>query len=117
MPTRQTAGHHEDQDADDTSGRLLDTVTEASAGAVEQLGDAATTAEGAIRRANDSLHRSSDQTLALVGAFSVGTALGLLMGGSSRLLIAFALAPAALVAGVVLERLDHDGRQARTTLH
>jgi hypothetical protein len=39
------------------------------------------------------------------------------MGGSSRLLIAVALAPAALVAGVVLERLDHDGRQARTTLH
>jgi hypothetical protein len=114
MPTRQSPAENSDQD---TSQRVLDTVSEASAEAVEQLGDAASTAEGAIRRANESLHRSSDQTLGLVGAFSVGTALGLLLGGSSRLLIALALAPAALVAGVVMERLDHDERISSPPLH
>jgi hypothetical protein len=114
MPTRQSAAQNDDQE---TSQRVLETVTDASAEAVEQLGDAASTAEGAIRRANDSLHQSSDQTLGLVGAFSVGTALGLLLGGSSRLLIALALVPAALVAGVVMERLDHDERLSRPPLH
>lgn len=116
MPTRQTPERASDTDQD-TPQRVLDTVSEASAEARDQLTDAATTAEGAIRRANSSLHRSSDQTLTLVGAFSVGAALGLLIGGSSRFLIAFALAPAALVAGVVLERLDHDDRLTKPTLH
>jgi hypothetical protein len=116
MPSRD-ATEPEQDDGTDTAQRVLETATEVTVAAREQLTDAATTAEGAIRRANDSLHQSSDRTLTLVGAFSVGTALGLLIGGSSRFLIAAALAPAALVAGGVMERLDYEERLTRPTIH
>lgn len=116
MPARERT-QVDTPDEQDTPQRVLDTVTEASSEAREQLASATTTAEGAIRRANTSLRASSDQTLTLVGALSVGTALGLLIGGSSRFLIAAALGPAALVAGVVVERLNHESRTARSTLH
>lgn len=95
-----------DTTVDDASQRVLSTVA-----------DASTTAEGAVRRANASLQHSSDQRLVFVGALSLGVALGLVVAGSSRFLVALALAPATLVAGAVAERLDREPRIPRPTLH
>ena len=45
-------------------------------------------------------------SLTLLGSLSVGMAVGLLLGGAHRLLVFAALIPAALVGGVMLERVD-----------
>ena len=91
---------------DDTVHNLLDTVGEVSVGAEARLERAAGQVGSGVGRANESLRRSSDQTLGIVGALSVGMAMGLLLAGANRLLTTAALIPAALVAGVALERAD-----------
>ncbi len=96
---------------------LLDTVGEVSTEAETRLERAAGHVESSVGKANESLRRSSDQTLGIVGAFSVGLAIGLLLAGTNRLLTTAALIPAALVAGVALERADHvagAGRPSRS---
>ncbi len=97
-------------DAKNESGHtvrsLLDTVGEVSTEAETRLESAAVEVESRVGKANESLRRSSDRTLGIVGAFSVGMAIGLLLAGANRLLTTAALIPAALVAGVVLERAD-----------
>lgn len=93
---------------------LSDAVRAAAGEAESQLEQLSTTAEAGFRQANAALRQRSDESLAIVGAFSVGLAVGLLLGGANRLLIAVALVPAALIAGVGLERVDREtGRGAR----
>ena len=106
---RSTKKADDDEGVDVMARRALDTITSASAEAGDRLAEATAGAEQVVRQADASLRRSSDQTLGIVGAFSVGAAFGLLIGGSNRVFIALALIPAALVAGVVLERIDRDG--------
>jgi hypothetical protein len=101
----------------DPASTILQTVGEASADAREHLTGAAVAAGGAIEHTNQALRMRSDRTLGLVGAFSVGTAIGLLLGGSSRLLIVLALAPVALVAGTLMERMDRADLVPPRTLH
>lgn len=97
-----------ERSADDMVRNLVGTLGEASAEAEERLTSVAGSTEAGVRKANASLRRSSDTTLGVVGAFSLGVATGLLLSGANRLLTLAALAPAALVAGVVLERIDRD---------
>ena len=100
-------------DLDAMSRRVVETISSVSAEAGDRIADAAGGAEQVVRKADASLRKSSDQTLGMVGALSVGLAVGLLIGGSNRLLIAAALIPAALVAGVALERIDREARAPR----
>ncbi len=102
-------------DGDDTVHNLLDTVGEVSVGAEARLERAAGQVGSGVGRANESLRRSSDQTLGIVGALSVGMAMGLLLAGANRLLTTAALIPAALVAGVALERADRAARGGRSS--
>jgi hypothetical protein len=78
--------------------RLVD-VAETAGEVVRGAGDA-------VREADRTLRGSSDQVLGLLGALSVGLAIGFVASGSSRLLIAASLVPAAMVAGVLAERMD-----------
>lgn len=82
------------------------TVGEAGTEVEARLADAAAATEAGVRATNESLRERSDTSLTLLGAFSVGMAAGLLLGGAHRLLVAAALVPAALVGSVLLERMD-----------
>ena len=96
----------------------IDEVTESiGETASDRLSDVATTASevmhGAgevVREADRTLRSSSDQVLGLVAALSVGLAIGFVLSGSSRLLVAASLVPAAMVAGVLAERMDQASR-------
>lgn len=97
------------------TARIAEAVGDVSADAGERLTEVASTATEAFRGVDGQLRRSSDQTLAVVGALSVGVAIGLLVGGSNRLVVAVALVPAALVAGIAAERMDRrSARPARS---
>jgi hypothetical protein len=98
---------------DDAARRLIDTVVEVSAGAGHRLADAAGGAGGMVGDADRMLRDSSDQTLGVIGALSLGFAAGLLVSGSNRLLIGAALTPAVLVAAAAWDRLARETRPAR----
>ena len=84
-------------DAATTAGSL---ATEASA----RLPGAATTTRAAFDDANRRIRSSSDEMLRLGTAVSFGFAVGLLIAGASRLLVAAALLPVGMVGLVMLER-------------
>ena len=77
-----------------------------------RLGTAAEVTTAGVRATSDALRQRSDATLGLLGAFAVGLTTGLLVGGAPRLLTVASLVPAALVGGVILERVDRPRRRA-----
>lgn len=79
-----------------------------------RLGAAADVTGSGVRVTSQALRRRSDATLAMLGSFSVGLTTGFLVGGANRLLTAVSLVPAALVGGVILERLDRPRRHLRS---
>jgi hypothetical protein len=89
------------------------TETAGTAGEVMRgAGEVIRGAGDAAREADLTLRGSSDQVLGLLAALSVGLALGFVLSGASRLFVAASLVPAALVAGVLAERMDRDTRAA-----
>jgi len=54
------------------------------------------------------VHSGSDQTLKVAGSFSIGLAVGLLLGGANRLLVVLALVPAGLIGTTLIERMESD---------
>jgi len=87
-------------------------VNERLAEAAGTAGEVMRGAGEAVREADMTLRGSSDQVLGLLAALSVGLALGFVLSGASRLLIAASLVPAAMVAGVLAERMDRENRAA-----
>lgn len=110
--TAQSADGHEE----DAARRILGSLAEVSAEAGDRIVDAAGSAGVAVRDADRTLRRSSNHTLGFIGGLSIGAAIGLFVGGSSRFLVSAALVPAFFVAGAVIERLDQQtaGRRQRT---
>jgi hypothetical protein len=106
---RKESGRSPAETARDAAGSLADAAGELE----ERLAGAAEMTEAGVRAANDRLRERSDASLGLLGSFSVGLAAGLLLGGANRLLIAVALIPAALVGGILLERMDRPRRASR----
>jgi hypothetical protein len=96
--------------ADRTAGALVRTAVETLGDVTAEVDDllgTALAATGAGVRATDAaLRQHSDATLGLLGAYSVGLSTGLLLAGANRILIAGSLIPAALVGGIMLERID-----------
>jgi hypothetical protein len=75
------------------------------AGEVANRMPAATaTAQQAIGVAQRQIESSSDEMLTAGTMFSLGIALGLLLAGSSRLLVAVALIPAAAMGATLIDR-------------
>ena len=97
----------------DTAREAAGSLAKAAGELEERLAGAAEMTEAGVRAANDSLRERSDASLGLFGSFSIGLAAGLLLGGANRLLIAVALIPAALVGGILLERMDRPPRASR----
>lgn len=91
---------------------IQETVNDRLSEVADTAGEVMRGAGEVVREADRTLRRSSDQVLGLVGALSVGLAIGLVFSGSSRLLVAASLIPAAMVAGVLAERMDRSSRSS-----
>lgn len=89
---------------------LVHSITEATGEVEARLSTAADAAGGGVRATSEALRRRSDATLAILGAFSVGLTTGLLVGGANRLVTVASLVPAALIGGVIMERVDRPRR-------
>lgn len=100
---------------DDAGAGLTQTARQVAEGVAAAAGDVtaripevAQTTRGALEEANRMVHRGSDQTLYLVGAVSIGFAVGLLVGGAHRLLVILSLIPAGLIGATIVERMESD---------
>lgn len=89
-----------------TVAGAADVVAGAAGDVAARLPDAAATTRDTFVEANRLVQSSSDETLKVVGALSVGFAAGLLIGGAPRVLVVAALAPAGLIGATVLERMN-----------
>jgi hypothetical protein len=81
-------------------------VAAAAGDVTARLPEVAQTTREALTDANAMVHRGSDETLRVLGAASIGLAVGLLLGGANRLLVVLAMIPAALVGATLVERTD-----------
>ena len=86
--------------------QAADTVAGAAGEVTARLPEVAETTRQALSEANRYVQRGSDHTVKLLGATSIGFALGLLVGGANRLLVLASLIPAGIVGATMLERQD-----------
>lgn len=96
----------DDQGLVQTARQVADTVAGAAGDVSARIPEVAQTTRDVFTEANRIVQGGSDQTLKLVSATSIGFAVGLLVGGASRLLVIASLVPAALVGATLLERND-----------
>lgn len=73
-----------------------------------RLPAAAATTRDAIDEASRQIDSAPTDVLMIGTSVSVGVALGLLLGGSNRLLVALALIPAAAMGATLLERRNRE---------
>ena len=89
-----------------TARQVAEGVAAAAGDVTARIPEVAQSAKGAWEEADRIVHEGSDSTLQLVGAASVGFAVGLLVGGAHRLLVILSLIPAALIGITMIERMD-----------
>lgn len=89
-----------------TARQVAEGVAAAAGDVTARIPEVAQSARGAWEEADRIVHEGSDSTLQLVGAASVGFAVGLLVGGAHRLLVILSLIPAALIGITMVERMD-----------
>jgi hypothetical protein len=99
-----------------TARHVAGTVAGAAAGAAGEVGsrlpEVASGTRDAFSEANRMVRSGSDQTLLVAGSFSIGLALGLLLGGANRLLVVLSLIPAGLIGTTLVERMDSSSGSA-----
>jgi ElaB/YqjD/DUF883 family membrane-anchored ribosome-binding protein len=96
----------------DAVGSAAGSVQSLAADTADRVPEAVETARSVVERTDKTLRSGSDTTLAIGAALSFGVALGLLIGGSNRILVAAALAPAGVM---VLDLYERSGRGSRGT--
>jgi hypothetical protein len=105
---------------DDTDGDLATTakgiasdVADRAAAAAARLPEAANVTGVQIGRANAIIQRESDEVLAVGTSLSLGLAMGLLLGGASRILVILALIPATAMGFTLFDRHGGTGTRPR----
>lgn len=96
-----------------TTRDVADTVASVAGDVTARLPEAAAGTGKAFDDARKLVQSGSDDTLKLVGAMSVGFAVGLLVGGANRLLVIAALVPTGLIATTIVERMQETGGRGR----
>ena len=96
----------------ETVSGAASTVRDAASDAVSRLPEVAATTRSAIEDANRQVRAGSDEMLAVGTLLSFGFALGLLVGGANRLLVAVALVPTAMFGLNLIDR----GSRSRSRL-
>jgi hypothetical protein len=79
-------------------------VADKASSVAARLPEAAATTRGAVDEAARRMEASSDQMLAVGAALSLGLAIGMLVGGANRMLVALALIPATAMGFTLLDR-------------
>jgi hypothetical protein len=114
--TRSTNGHdHTGADpaavARDVAGRTAEVAGDVASRTAEVAGDmasrlpaAAASTRDVLTEAQARMNSSSDEVLTNGTMLSLGVALGLLLGGANRLLVALALIPAAAMGATLIDR-------------
>ena len=90
--------------ARDTAGGIADGVAATAGTLAARLPDAAATTRAAVDEAARRIETGSDHMLTVGATFSLGLAIGLLVGGANRLLVAGALVPTAAMGMTLLDR-------------
>jgi hypothetical protein len=109
MAANQTTRASDDAEAaaSDIASTTRDIATEVAdrASAVaSRLPEAAATTRGAVEEAARRMEAGSDEMLAVGASLSLGLAIGMLLGGANRLLVALALIPATAMGFTLLDR-------------
>jgi hypothetical protein len=99
-----------DDDLATTAKGLATDVADRAAAAAARLPDAANATGVQIGRANALIQRESDEVLAVGTSLSLGLAMGLLLGGASRILVILALIPATAMGFTLFDR--HSGSRS-----
>jgi hypothetical protein len=93
-----------------------ETVRGAAGEAAARLPEVAATTRSAIEDANRQMRAGSDEMLSVGSVLSFGFAMGLLIGGASRLLVAVALIPAAAMGLTLMDRVSRSRRTTTRTV-
>ena len=105
---RATDGPSISDRAGDAIGTAAGTVRGVAEDVAGRLPDAAATTRDAIAQADRQMRSGSDEMLVGGATLSFGLAIGLLLGGASRFLVAAALVPVAAMALTLLDRASRD---------
>lgn len=99
------------RDADDaardvaaTTRDVANEVADRASAVASRLPEAAATTRSAVEEAARRMEAGSDEALAVGTSLTVGLALGLLLGGANRVLVALALIPATAMGFTLLDR-------------
>ena len=79
-------------------------VADKASAVAARLPEAATTTRGAVEEAARRMEAGSDEMLAVGASLSLGLAIGMLVGGANRILVALALIPATAMGFTLLDR-------------
>ena len=79
-------------------------VAEKANAVASRLPEAAATTRSAVEEAARRMEAGSDQMLAVGASLSLGLAIGMLIGGANRILVALALIPATAMGFTLLDR-------------
>ena len=88
----------------DAAGTVREAAANVKEVATTRIPEVTATTRSAIEDANRQMQSSSDEMLAMGGALSFGLAVGMLIGGAPRLLIAGTLVPAIAMVLTLLNR-------------
>ena len=108
--TSTTTTDATDGDLATTAKGIASDVADRAAAAAARLPEAAYVTGVQIGRANAIIQRESDEVLAVGPSLSLGLAMGLLLGGASRILVILALIPATAMGFTLFDR--HSGSRS-----
>ena len=108
-PTSGTDGASAREAAENVATNIAGAAENVAARLPEAAAGTRVAFDDAARR----LRTGSDQELAIGASFSFGLALGLLVGGAGRLLVALVLVPAAAMELTLLDRAAGRGRSGK----
>ena len=92
-------------------GTVANEVAEKASSVAARLPDAAASTRGAVEEAARRMEAGSDEMLAVGASLSLGLAIGMLIGGAPRILVAVALIPATAMGFTLLDRYGGGGRR------
>ncbi len=104
--SRATSANAADSERDlaATTRDVASDVADKASSVAARLPEAAATTRGAVEEAARRMEAGSDEMLAVGASLSLGLAIGMLIGGAPRMLVAVALIPATAMGFTLLDR-------------
>jgi hypothetical protein len=109
--TTPSSSTNDESDLAATAKGIASDVADRAVAAAQRLPEAANATGAQIERANLRIQSESDEVLAVGTALSLGLAMGMLLGGASRLLVILALIPATAMGFTLFDR--HGGTRTQ----